>query len=422
MKKIISLCCFVLIGTFSIAQSLCATINGNVVPLNPQSGAHNYFGITVTLDQTYDQNVTITGYIFDDGDYNTNTPFSLTIYAGYTSASTSTTYYQTNPTASGAVSITSISPSSITKSSVTYGTQCALTGYPAIPVVTNPNNPMDYFGSKHNDGCDAVIGASTSADILHATKVYLNAHSYDSSNFNSWYGAAVSAGYYTLATDAFANNTDSLVDILYANSLISSTVKSYLYSLVSIIDAEVGESDPSYSVYNSVASAVVSLETTIINDNSLSTSEKNGLLIGTSVVRFSGAYWGNYFLNNLSTSISPREHRSFSVPPYESGAAIIPFTRASNSTISAMGMYADLTEPMIGNAEKMGEAQTNQPQAESELLMKKYSFWKWFKRVMKGDLAGAIGGFFSGLFTGDIPGNTIGGAVAGSVLTALNLS
>ncbi len=77
-------------------------------PMNPQSGSYNYFGVRVTLAQTYDHNVTVTGYIHDDGAVNTNTPFTLTVTTGNLTAETAVNFYQTDPTATGGITLGTI--------------------------------------------------------------------------------------------------------------------------------------------------------------------------------------------------------------------------------------------------------------------------------------------------------------------------
>ncbi len=107
-----------------LAQSFaCATINAEAFPADPQSGPHNYFGVRVTIDQTYEQNITVQGYIYDEGDPNTNTPFSLTVTTGNLTDETAVSFYQTSPTTTAVVTISSISPDLVTKNGTPYDTQ-----------------------------------------------------------------------------------------------------------------------------------------------------------------------------------------------------------------------------------------------------------------------------------------------------------
>jgi hypothetical protein len=116
---------FILIfGLKSNSQTgLCIGVTVEAFPNNPQSGSYNFFGVRVTLDQTYDHDITVTGYIYDDGSPSTNNPYSLTVTAGNLSAETSSTYYQTCPACTGAASLNGVSPTTVTKGGVVYNTQ-----------------------------------------------------------------------------------------------------------------------------------------------------------------------------------------------------------------------------------------------------------------------------------------------------------
>jgi hypothetical protein len=89
MKKISAafIACSILFISFVQAQ-----VTVEAIPADPQSGSHNYyFGVRVTLSQTYINNVTVNGYIYDEGGgSNTNNPFSLTVTAGNLTAETAT--------------------------------------------------------------------------------------------------------------------------------------------------------------------------------------------------------------------------------------------------------------------------------------------------------------------------------------------
>ena len=94
------------------AQSPCGSVSVEVIAMNPQSGPHNYFGVRVFISQAFYQNIIVTGYIWDGPEehgYNTNHPYTLTIVAGYLSAETPVTFYETGPAAEGSADITSVS-------------------------------------------------------------------------------------------------------------------------------------------------------------------------------------------------------------------------------------------------------------------------------------------------------------------------
>lgn len=106
MKKILGV---LLINLIFFSTGLRSQVTVESFPMNPQSGSHNYFGVRVTLAQTYTENVTVTGYIYDmGGGANTNTPFSLTITAGDLTAETAPNFYQTDPTATAETALGTI--------------------------------------------------------------------------------------------------------------------------------------------------------------------------------------------------------------------------------------------------------------------------------------------------------------------------
>lgn len=408
MQKILAvillLISFSCINSTEAQSGLCAGVTSSVFPMNPQSGQYNYFGIAITLDQVYGQDITVTGYIYDDGSFDTNHPFSITVTAGNTTTSTAATFYQTGPTSSGAISVSVISPSNVTASSVSYSTQCSLTGYPPVGVVTNANNPLDYVGSYHNIGCTSIFSQVDTTlaivpQILHYTKLFLQSNSYDSSAFNSWYSSAVANNYYNLASSKNYNAPDSIIDMYYAQSLISLAVKNYLEQMIYKIDSIVGNNTPTQALYNTVTSQIISIENNIVNNTSLSSNEINGLLSTASVLRFSGALWASYILNNGGgfSYLRPTEKMSYS---FEQTSLLSDNTwtsslLSSDESISFNRYFTDNAKFPVLDAGLFG--------------------WNW-KKIWHGDVAGAIGGFFGGLFTGGgVIGSTIGGAIGGSV-------
>ncbi len=77
--------------------------------MDPQTGQYNYFGVRASVPELQNNDVIVTGYIYDEGGApNTNHPFTLTITAGDLTAETVATFYQTDPTANAAVVLGSI--------------------------------------------------------------------------------------------------------------------------------------------------------------------------------------------------------------------------------------------------------------------------------------------------------------------------
>lgn len=106
MKKILGI---LFINLFFFCSVLRSQVTAEAFPMDPQSGSHNYFGVRVTLSQTYTEDVTVTGYIYDmGGGANTNNPFSLTVTAGNLTAETAANFYQTDPTATAVAELGTI--------------------------------------------------------------------------------------------------------------------------------------------------------------------------------------------------------------------------------------------------------------------------------------------------------------------------
>jgi hypothetical protein len=89
----------------------CSSVLVEAYGMNPQTGAHNFFGVRVTLLVTHHSDITVTGYIHRDVDEegNQDHPFSLTVSAGNTVAETLPGFYQTDPASGASVTIASIS-------------------------------------------------------------------------------------------------------------------------------------------------------------------------------------------------------------------------------------------------------------------------------------------------------------------------
>lgn len=118
------------------AQTNCAGITVEAVPMNPQTGQYNYFGVRVTLDQAYEQDITVLGTISAEGTAPAN--FSVTVPSGNLNAETLPNYYQTAPVNGEAtIATNTITPSGVTKDGVTYSTQC--NGTPPSEVSVNDN-------------------------------------------------------------------------------------------------------------------------------------------------------------------------------------------------------------------------------------------------------------------------------------------
>ena len=90
----------------------------------------------------------------------------------------------------------------------------------------------------------------------------------------------------------YTMSINSLATYMYNSNLISSKMEGYMNNLGNLFNSM--SDSATASNYQKFANNVISLETTITNDASLSSTEKTSLLAGTSVARYSTDYWMNY--------------------------------------------------------------------------------------------------------------------------------
>jgi len=272
----------------------------------------------------------------------------------------------------------------VTHSNVTYTMQYAL-GASGVPVTTNPNNPNEYIGSYHNEGCSGMIATmnfstATVGNVLTNTDAFLTSKGYSSSAFDSWYNSAVSAGYFNISNiSSYANDADTYCNSLYSQGIIDLQVKNYLHQLFGVVDTYV--SDDYYSYY-AAADQIVAIENTIQSDNTLSANDKSGLLSVASVLRFSGAEWAVYLINNG--------------------------TGGGGSTFNDNPLNAPFSASYAYQAVPHG------PNVNMTAEQRRYFKFKW-KKFWKADGLGAVGGFWGSIFSGGgVLLGMLGGAVGGS--------
>ena len=86
MKKILVLL-FIIIIFQSNSNSQCPQVSAQVLTTNHgqinEVGAYNSFGVRITLNQVYSEDVTVTGVIFDSENHNVSANFEITVTAGY---------------------------------------------------------------------------------------------------------------------------------------------------------------------------------------------------------------------------------------------------------------------------------------------------------------------------------------------------
>ncbi len=111
MKKIFGIIFLnLLIFNSGLNAQVCSGVSAEVIAPSQQGGSYNYFGVRVALDHTYGQDVTVTGYIFPDGSFNQNNPFTLVITSGNLTAETDVYFFQTSPADGAGVEISTVTP------------------------------------------------------------------------------------------------------------------------------------------------------------------------------------------------------------------------------------------------------------------------------------------------------------------------
>lgn len=131
------------------AQTNCAGISAGVFSTDPDN---IYYGVRVTLNQAYEQSITVSGNIIS-GDPNVSpVAFSLTVSPGNLTQETQPSYYQTSPGTYASAVISTITPSNVTKNGVNYSTQCNISGeitgtYAGVSIVYESSNNILRFNS-----------------------------------------------------------------------------------------------------------------------------------------------------------------------------------------------------------------------------------------------------------------------------------
>jgi hypothetical protein len=93
----------------------CISIIDTVIAPSPQTGVNNFFGVNVALTPfPVSENVTVTGYIRDDGDIFNKYDFSITITGGSQSGETANNVLMTGPADTATIFVTGVTPTTVT--------------------------------------------------------------------------------------------------------------------------------------------------------------------------------------------------------------------------------------------------------------------------------------------------------------------
>jgi hypothetical protein len=96
----------------------CIQIVDTVINPVPQTGVNNFFGVNVALNPyPVSENVTVTGYIRDDGNISNTYDFSITIIGGTQSGETANNVLMTGPADTATIFVTGVTPTTVTYNS-----------------------------------------------------------------------------------------------------------------------------------------------------------------------------------------------------------------------------------------------------------------------------------------------------------------
>ena len=111
----------------------CISIIDTVIAPSPQTGENNFFGVNVALSPfPVTENVTVTGYIRDDGDIFNKYDFSITITGGSQSGETANNVLMTGPADTATIFVTGVTPTTVTYDSL----EIPICGFEPTPTPT----------------------------------------------------------------------------------------------------------------------------------------------------------------------------------------------------------------------------------------------------------------------------------------------
>jgi hypothetical protein len=146
MKKMYGLLSFLILCTFGASSQ----INVEITSPAQQSGQYNYYGVKVTINQPLERDITVNGYVYDDGSPNNNHPFSLTIPQGFLEAETVWNFYQTCPACGAAASLSTIA-ATYAGAAVVFDMQTNMLKFNSTADVSAVLNQLDIDYETYND-------------------------------------------------------------------------------------------------------------------------------------------------------------------------------------------------------------------------------------------------------------------------------
>lgn len=175
-----------------------------------------------------------------------------------------------------------------------------------LKVVSNPNNPQETAGKKHNDGMYLIIPnydygtlQPTEQNMTTYRISFMTSQGYTTTFINK-IDSTATAYFGDMYSDTSMTQT---INTSYQQSLISLTAKNYLIQLSTSVYNFFKDSFgiPTQSEYNTFANNLITTKNQIKNNSTLSDKDKNCVLACYAVARYSSLYHINYSIQHTSS-------------------------------------------------------------------------------------------------------------------------
>lgn len=150
----------------------------------------------------------------------------------------------------------------------------------------NPANPFDYMGLAHNEGLHATRATWTNKSSTF-TDMYTDVVTFVTNNYDPNVVPSKEADCYSIWSAAMAD-ASKYEATLVANSSLSRTGQAYANQILTLC-----LNPNSTYTYDDLKNSIVAVESTIANDRTLSSSDKDELYKLASIGRYSVLYWVN---------------------------------------------------------------------------------------------------------------------------------
>jgi hypothetical protein len=217
----------------------CIQIVDTVINPVPQTGVNNFFGVNVALNPyPVSENLTVTGYIRDDGNISNTYNFSITIIGGTQSGETANNVLMTGPADTATIFVTGVTPTTVTYNSNSVyicGFEPAQTPTPTqtptqTPTNLPPTNNIFIGRIAYNNGTK-VDSALNTDNISLAVN-----NSVDFSTLN-WCASCGVCNEYTIITDSYFMGKTTLENVRAMCYCTNSTDLNVLLSSINKIAA-----------------------------------------------------------------------------------------------------------------------------------------------------------------------------------------